>query len=144
MGKVLAFVGVLVVAGALVFWKMTGSEETGEMTAAPKNTKGTDDTNMKATEKKLTSKTEYQNPSGKDEVGFNVMVNSEGVVTGVTVDVLAVNEISKKRQEAFAAELPQVLVGKKLAELAPVDRVGGSSLTTNAFNMSLVELKANL
>ena len=95
-------------------------------------------------EKTLTYKTSYTNPSGSDEVGFSVMVDANGMVTGVKVDVLAVNGISKNRQTAFATDLPQVITGKKFSELAPIDRVGGSSLTTGAFNAALPELKAQL
>ena len=99
---------------------------------------------MMTGEKTLTYKTSYTNPSGSDEVGFSVMVDANGMVTGVKVDVLAVNGISKNRQTAFATDLPQVITGKKFSELAPIDRVGGSSLTTGAFNAALPELKAQL
>ena len=148
MGKTIGVVGVVLVAGALLFWKFAGTEEDDKMMVTPesKGTTGMEpkmDTMMTG-EKTLTYKTSYTNPSGSDEVGFSVMVDANGMVTGVKVDVLAVNGISKNRQTAFATDLPQVITGKKFSELAPIDRVGGSSLTTGAFNAALPELKAQL
>lgn len=148
MGKIIGVVGVVLVAGALLFWKFAGTEEDDKMMATPesKGTTGMEpkkDTMMTG-EKTLSYKTSYTNPSGSDEVGFNVMVDANGVVTGVTVDVLAVNGISKNRQTAFATDLPQAINGKKLMDLNAIDRVGGSSLTTGAFNAALPALKAQL
>lgn len=148
MGKIIGVVGVVLVAGALLFWKFAGTEEDDKMMATPesKGTTGMEpkkDTMMTG-EKTLSYKTSYTNPSGSDEVGFNVMVDANGVVTGVTVDVLAVNGISKNRQTAFATDLPQAITGKKLMDLNAIDRVGGSSLTTGAFNAALPALKAQL
>jgi hypothetical protein len=48
------------------------------------------------------------------------------------------------RQESFGSGAGAVLVGKKLSDLGAIDRVGGSSLTTNAFNTSIDKLKAQL
>ena len=142
MGKILAAIGIVVAAGALLVWKMTNkSEPTEAMTPLDKGMSGTD---MKATEKKLSTKTSYKNPGGEDEVGFNVTVNSQGVVVDATTDVLAVNAISKTRQLSFSQGMAAALKGKNLSELTAIDRVGGSSLTTGAFNASLTELKAQL
>lgn len=148
MGKIIGVLGIVLVAGAVLFWKFTGTEEGEKKMVAP-DTKGTGtDTKTVKTEemgsKTLTLKTSYTNPSGSDEVGFNVMVDANGMVTGVTVDVLATNGISQNRQKAFAEGLPQAITGKKLAELSAIDRVGGSSLTTSAFNAALPALKAQL
>jgi len=143
MGRILALVGILVAGGEFIVWKMTGkSEPTGVMTPTPD--KGTNGTDMKATEKKLSTKVSYKNPAGEDEVGFNVTVNSEGVVVDATADVLAIHAISQTRQLAFSQGLGAALKGKKLSELTSIDRVGGSSLTTDAFNASLPQLKAQL
>ncbi len=97
-----------------------------------------------AGQKNLSVQTHYSNPGGGDDVAFMLMVDANGVITQATTEVLAHNDISKMRQAAFAAELPKVIVGKKLSDLSSIDRVGGSSLTTKAFNDVLPQLKAQL
>lgn len=85
-------------------------------------------------ESKTLSRTEtvaYTNPSGRDQVEFSVTI-TDGVITAASAVPKAENDISLKRQEAFAAELSTKVVGMKSAEF-DVDAVGGSSLTTAAF-----------
>ncbi|MBP9728196.1 MAG: hypothetical protein KBD27_02350 [Candidatus Moranbacteria bacterium] len=141
MGKLMAFLGILVIGGAVAVWKFTEKSETGKVGA---DTKGTTGTDMKASEKKVNARIAYNNPAGGDEVGFILTVNGEGTIVATTTEVLATHDISKKRQEAFAAGLTESLSGKKLSELTSIDRVGGSSLTTGAFNQALPQLKAAL
>lgn len=74
----------------------------------------------------------YDNPGGSDDVGFKMTIEN-GLVKDVEVDVLAENSTSINRQNSFQAGLDAAVVGKPLAGLK-VDRVGGSSLTTKAFN----------
>ncbi len=138
----MAFLGIIIVVGTIVVWKFVGKSETGgSATASDKGTSGTD---LKAGEKKLNTKTSYENPGGKDEVGFTLTINTNGVIVGTATEVLAVHDIAKKRQETFASGLSAAIVGKKLSELTAIDRVGGSSLTTEAFNKALPQLKAQL
>lgn len=88
--------------------------------------------------------TTYQSPAGPEDVGFLLTVDENGIITDTQTEVLATAPISVTRQESFAEELSEVLVGRNLAELTNIDRVGGSSLTTDAFNAALPELKAQL
>ena len=73
----------------------------------------------------------YNNPSGSDSVEFNVTV-TDGIITSASATPKADNEISLRRQTAFAAEVNAKVVGKKAKNLN-VDAIGGSSLTTAAF-----------
>lgn len=73
----------------------------------------------------------YNNPSGSDSVEFNVTV-TDGIITSASATPKADNEISLKRQTAFAAEVNAKVVGKKASDLN-IDAIGGSSLTTAAF-----------
>lgn len=73
----------------------------------------------------------YSNPSGTDTVEFNVTV-TDGIITSASATPKADNEISLKRQTAFAAEVSSKVVGKKASDLN-IDAIGGSSLTTAAF-----------
>ena len=141
MSKVIAFLGILVVAGTVAVWKFMGKSGTdGNVT----DTKGTTGTDLKAGEKKLNMKTSYKNPAGEDEVGFTVTVNADGMIIGAATEVFATHDISKKRQEAFASGFSSAITGKKLSELTAIDRVGGSSLTTGAFNAALPQLQSQL
>lgn len=94
--------------------------------------------------KEISVTTSYKNPSGEDSVKFTVMVDKTGVIVDAVTEPLAKSPISKMRQQSFAKDFPAVVKGKKLSELGPIDRVGGSSLTTGAFNASLEKLKAQL
>lgn len=84
----------------------------------------------------------YQSPVGEEEVGFVLGVNTEGVVVDASVENMATNEMSKKRQEAFSEASPRRVVGKKLSDLQDIETVNGSSLTTEAFNGSIESLKS--
>jgi hypothetical protein len=73
----------------------------------------------------------YKTPAGEDPVEFSVSV-LDGTITAVTATPKATNDISAKRQAAFAGEISSKVVGKKISELN-LSAVGGSSLTTDAF-----------
>ncbi|MEP7162369.1 MAG: hypothetical protein ABI747_01230 [Candidatus Moraniibacteriota bacterium] len=78
-----------------------------------------------------------------DMVKFTLVVDKAGVISQVVM-VDAKTEEADEHQVAFMDGLSTMIKGKKLSELKAVDRVGKSSLTTNAFNDSLDELKAAL
>lgn len=88
--------------------------------------------------------TSYMSPAGEEKVGFTIVVDADGVITDAKTNIMAKAPTSVMRQESFAKELPKVLMGKKLASLTKVDRVGGSSLTTGAFNAALEELQSQI
>lgn len=88
--------------------------------------------------------TTYETPAGEEPVVFTVVVDTQGVIVDAQTEVLAKAPISIVRQESFSEALPEQIMGKKLSELTSVDRVGGSSLTTGAFNAALADMKAQL
>ncbi len=73
----------------------------------------------------------YKNPGGDDEIEFDVTV-TDGIITAAKALPKAEHEMSKKRQETFAEELSEKVVGKNAKDL-DIDPIGGSSLTTAAF-----------
>ncbi|TXH01332.1 MAG: hypothetical protein E6P95_01970 [Candidatus Moraniibacteriota bacterium] len=150
--------GVLVLAGAMVLWKYvlkpgerdevmdtTSNQQTQTAPAAVSETpkEATSGMTEQAT-RTLRVETSYQTPAGTDPVAFSLSVDAAGVITDAKTEVLTEHAISKMRQEAFAAEFPMAVKGKKLSELAALDRVGKSTLTTNAFNQSIDALRAQL
>ncbi|MBW7955329.1 hypothetical protein H3C66_01205 [Patescibacteria group bacterium] len=112
---------------------------------APATSDTTESTHTLAPGEQMVSvETSYMSPGGEEQVGFTLFVDEEGVITAAETNVLGKSPTTVMRQKSFAAELPTVVTGKKLSELSDVDRVGGSSLTTGAFNKALTELKAQL
>lgn len=86
----------------------------------------------------------YQVPNGTDKVRFTLGLDDDKRIVSVkTTDVLA-GDVSDEKQNEFSSNLLLVIQGKKLSELEAVDRVGTSSLTTDAFNSALPDLKAQI
>ena len=103
-------------------------------TASPKSVEG----------KKVSTVIQYANPAGGDKVGFTLVVDQDGVIVDAETAVLGQSQISQTRQQSFASAFLTAVKGKKLRDLTAIDRVGGSSLTTGAFNASLDMLKSQL
>lgn len=151
--KKTALLGVLALAGIMAVvkfvWRPTESEEqigtstTQLQTPVPQAMMERKMSPEQAV-KSVRVQTNYKNPSGSDDVAFVLSVDADGKIIAATTEVLAVNATSKMRQTAFADALPAVLVGKDLKTLTNIDRVGGSSLTTKAFNDSLSQLQSQI
>lgn len=77
------------------------------------------------------------------EARFTLGLDTSGTITSVKLVENPTNKASDKQVE-FAEKLEMVIQGKKLSELGAVDRIGTSSLTTNAFNSVIDELKSQL
>lgn len=157
MSKKTALVGILIIAAALSVWRFilqpwqereaaVPNPVTNVDTQPPSPKPASESTSGEEVSavKTATVRTSYKNPGGADEVGFSVSVDGNGIITKASVEVLAKNPTSIMRQEAFAEGLPQAIQGKKLSDLNSIDKVGGSSLTTGSFNVSLAQLKAGI
>ena len=144
-----AIVGVLLIvalAGFIkFFWKpedtTRGVQTVSEKTSTGESVKSVPST---STVKSLRSETSYKTPGGKYNIVFVLGVDANGIIRDTTVEILTQNKTSKGKQESFAAGLSEVLVGKDLKTLSDIDRVGGASLTTSAFNAALAGLKAQM
>lgn len=119
-------------------------EESTESTMADPATSEMVDESLDADGQTITETQTYQSPAGPEEVGFSIVVDDAGTITAITVENKAKAPISVQRQDAFIGEIEEVVVGKKLADLENIDRVGGSSLTTGAFNEFLTEAKTRI
>lgn len=115
---------------------------TVQMTPTP--TAATTGSATDADGKEVSTETTYNTPAGEEKVGFTLLLDDAGVITEAKVDELGKAPISKVRQAAFAKDITAAVKGKKLSELTKIDRVGGSSLTTGAFNQALTELKTQI
>lgn len=86
----------------------------------------------------------YITGSGKqNEVGLSLTLDGD-IIRDVQVEVLTDSEESIKYQKKFAKELPKFIVGKKLAEVATLDRVAGASGTTKNFKDAVEQLQKEI
>jgi hypothetical protein len=119
-------------SGASVIMTVTpaplpGDAATGSTTPAPESSV----TPAVAAAVTKTETLAYTTPAGSDSIEFSMTVEG-GVIKSVTASPKAENDISKKRQASFAAAVQGEVVGKNIKDL-DLDAVGGSSLTTAAF-----------
>lgn len=101
-------------------------------------------TELASAMQRVSAQGNYQSPAQPEHVAFELVLDAEGVIVEANSTVTSDNPTSQMRQTAFAEAFPDAVVGKKLADLENVDRIGGSSLTTGAFNAALAELKSQL
>lgn len=141
-GVIMVVAGVCIIGGIVISRQSIG----GNASVDKAEVKGESIEKLPVAEmrKTVSVQKEYQNPAGIDRVGFSLVVDKDDVIIDTAVDILASHETSVERQSAFSKELPEALKGKKLTDLEFIDTVGGSALTTNAFNDSLEDLKSQL
>ena len=97
-----------------------------------------------ATVKEVSATTSYEVPGDKiDTLKFVVKLDAMGAIEQMTTLDPETGEIPEKKKE-FNDQVNVILKGKKLAELTKIDKVGKSTLTTDAFNSVIDELKAQL
>lgn len=90
--------------------------------------------------KELSGMNTYSVPGGSHTLKFILLVDTEGTIKGVKgLDLTAPDHQSKV--DEFSESVLAIINGKKLSDLNEIDRVGTSSLTTNAFNAALLEIK---
>ncbi len=94
--------------------------------------------------KEVSAEVGYPVPNdGYDNVRFTLTLDAQGAITDVREVAVETNEADEHQIE-FAQGLLTVIKGKKLSELAPVDRIGKSTMTTDAFNSVIDKLKSQL
>jgi len=83
----------------------------------------------------------YQSPAGAESIDVELTL-ADDVVTDVEVTGNATNGNAKRYQSQFAEGIADVVVGVNIDELS-VDKVAGSSLTSDGFNDALDQIKAD-
>ncbi len=73
----------------------------------------------------------YNTPEGVVPIEFDVTV-TDGIITAASAKTLATTDTSKYNQDNFVKAVSAKAVGKKAKDFK-VDAIGGSSLTTAAF-----------
>ncbi len=86
----------------------------------------------------------YDAYEGKmDTLRFVVTVDGSGAIETIQTLDAATGEVPEKKKE-FNDLVNVQLKGKKLSELTAIDKVGGSSKTTEAFNRAIPELQKGM
>ncbi|MBS3135843.1 hypothetical protein J4401_02690 [Candidatus Woesearchaeota archaeon] len=86
-----------------------------------------------------TNKATYQYHSGNETIEIKVSVKDD-IVTGASVTGINPHKVSAKFISGVNAELPNLVVGKKINEINLPKQISGSSLTTAAFKKQIDDL----
>lgn len=100
-------------------------------------------TKEEATTREISTVITYDVPGKQDTVKLSIFVDGSNVIQDFAIVDLNDPKHTEKLKD-FSANLLIAIKGKKLDELENVDRVGTSSLTTDAFNAGLEALKAQV
>ena len=95
-----------------------------------------------ASERTLSEVINFEYPGGEHNVEIALTLNAEDVVTDVSV--ADIDPENNGRFPAFASAVREIVVGESLSELTPLSRVGGASLTTEAWNEAVARMQAEL
>ncbi len=141
---IIAIATVIVLTGVVFYYQFFGKETqpVDQATSLPLNRP---ESMTSLASKEVSTETTYVVPEADltHHIKFTVGLDETGRVVDVRMVEMPKGEATEKQQE-FASTLTVMIKGKKLAELSQVDKVGKSTLTTEAFNAALGDLKAQL
>ncbi len=162
MPIVVAVLGVIIVIMGFVFFTSSPAEETAVVPDAPEMNRTEEmekepetvvddesladpvvsqDDSTAVIASTLTGKGTYQTPARTThEIDVTLTVEA-GIVTDAKVVYDNGEGFSNPNQERFDGAYKALVVGKSLNDIS-LSRVGGASLTTEAFNQALVSIKA--
>ena len=134
---------VLVLSGTVFYYYFTRTLSTPEKTTPP--VARTEPAVDLVGSKEVSVRTTYDVPEADlmHDIKFTVVVDGTERVVEVRMVEMPEEKASEKQKE-FASGLTVMIKGKKLSELSKIDKVGKSTLTTDAFNAVLGDLKAAL
>ncbi|GAB3607674.1 hypothetical protein GCM10027413_30830 [Conyzicola nivalis] len=136
----LTLVGALAGCSTAADGDTTSDSGTDTSTTAPEASDSTPTTGS-YTDGEYTESAEYESPNGTEEVTVTVTL-ADGVITAVEAVGDGDNPNSKRYQTEFADGIGDVVVGKNIDDIS-VDKVAGSSLTSDGFNAAIEEIKAD-
>ena len=88
-----------------------------------------------------TESADYQSPNGTETIDVTLTLAGD-VITDVKVVGHGTSPDSQLHQGQFASGISAVVVGKDIDQIK-VDKVGGSSLTSQGFNIAVGEIKTD-
>lgn len=81
----------------------------------------------------------YTSPAGEETVFLDLTLE-DGIITDITFEGDAENDVSIKFQSQFAEGYKDMVLGKSINDVQ-LDKVSGSSLTAGGFNAAIEEIK---
>lgn len=81
----------------------------------------------------------YNSPAGEEELDVTLTLKKD-IVVDAKVTEKAVNKISLRMQDQFAAGYKQYVIGKNIKDIQ-ITKVSGSSLTPQGFNDAVAKIK---
>ncbi len=148
--KILSIGIVTVVVGFIAFWYQSkenllatesNNTETVQLPEKSNNQSETPTTTTKNyKDGNYSVVTDYVSPAGKESLGVDVKIQ-DNKISSVTVKNMANNKVSSNYQDRFIAGVQSVIIGKEINSLK-IGVVSGASLTANAFNTALSNIKS--
>lgn len=92
--------------------------------------------------KSYSSSISYEVPDSTQSIKVSIILDN-GIVTAVKTSHSMEGRNSRGYQEDFEAEYKKLVIGKNIKEIR-LSRVAGASLTTEAFNKALSQIKNSL
>ncbi len=115
---------------------ITDTTTTSADTAISQTTTNTDTTFKDGT---YTIDDSYQSPGGNEPIKTSITIK-DGIVTDTSVKQDPNNDESAQHQADFATEFKSKVIGKAISGLS-ISRISGASLTTDAFNDALDQIR---
>ncbi len=81
----------------------------------------------------------YSSPGGRESIAVDVTLK-DGTVTAVSAKTNPAQDESEEYQNMFLSAYKNLVVGKKVSDLK-LDRVSGSSLTSQGFNSAIEQIR---
>ena len=134
---------VLIVVGVTLTNK---SDNTTATNTSPQDTAASSSVNKSLANDSVTYKDgeysatgKYSSPGGQESIDVSLTVASN-TVTAISANAKAADHESKEYQNKFLSAYKNLVIGKKINNMQ-LDRVSGSSLTSQGFNSALEQIR---
>ncbi len=130
------------VGGGVLY--LTGQNQTSSQVESNTNSQASSssdqvDTSSTFKDGTYTATGTYQSPGGSEEIKITVTVQ-DNKIADTTATAKAASGTSKQYQQEFVGGYKELVVGKNINDIE-LDRVAGSSLTSNGFNDALEQIR---
>lgn len=85
----------------------------------------------------------YDTPAGVENNIISLTMEGE-LITNVQIAITTEDKTSIRYQTSFSEDVKPLVIGKKITDLGPLDKVSGATYTTEAFNNAIAALKQEL
>ena len=134
------YIAVVVILAALAFYLYSAGKLPGYRN---EDTSGVMSESSVVFAREISVETTYPVPGKEDVERYTMFLDEDGLIVDFKAEGVFDSSLNKKLGE-FSEGLLLVIKGKKLSDLEEVDKIGTSTLTTDAFNASLSEFKSQL